>query len=184
MSKRSKQRKAANNKGKGRVDQTDKRKRSGLGKRIVQGVTDISENRQQAKTERVQARQQSYADRTQSKAQGGKWTPESVDARWSGIASMSESIANAAVEGISAYYGGGYASAFGGIEDVLGGMAGNSGVVTNPEMSGPGNKGDQPRVEDSGGVMAWASENPLLAGGIAVTVVYVVSKAMSKRKAA
>ena len=196
MSRRSKERKSSNkgskgrvgttttNSGKGRVDQSNKRKRGGLGKAIVSGISDMVETRQDNKTTRAEARQQSYIARTEAKAAGGKWTPESTQARWEGITGTTEAVGNAVVGGMSAYYGGGYTDALGSMGDILSG-AGDGGVVNNPENSGAAGKGQAPRAEGAeGGVMAWASENPLLAAGGAALVLYVLSKAASKRKAA
>lgn len=144
--------------------------------------TERVQARQQGKTDRAEDRQQSYADRTFSKAAGGKWSPESVGARWSGIEGMTGQLAQLASGAASAYFTGGASSSMGGLSGALAGAQDVlSGVqdVLNPSTGGePGGETPLPTPEESGWI-GWVEANPVasvaIAGG-ALWLLYQVLK--------
>ena len=157
--------------------------KKGLGKRIVSGVENIVQTRQDNKTQRTQARQASYADRTYSKAMGGKWSPESTEARWTGIAGMSGSIADATSQALGAYFTGGASSALGGLgetaNEVLGALQ-DGGIIQTPEPGQPDPGGGEADLFTQ--MSDWAAENPgktLVGGGL---ILYGLTKVFSSSR--
>lgn len=106
-------RKARNQRQKARQTRRQKRQ-SGGG--LITGIGSRKQARQKARQDRRALRIKQRTKRTQAKAAGGKWDPESVSARWEGIASVTESAAGLGEHGIDAYTAaqtGGLSSLFG-----------------------------------------------------------------------
>ena len=107
-------RKARNQRQKARQTRRQKRQ-SGGG--LITGIGSRKQARQKARQDRRALRIKQRTKRTQAKAAGGKWDPESVGARWEGIASVTESAAGLGEHGIDAYT----AAQTGGLSSLLGG---------------------------------------------------------------
>jgi len=92
---------------------------------------DRQKARQQARTQRVQARQTSKQYKEMAKAQGGFYSPEGQQAKWTGIQSTVGVGTDAAGRVAAGIATGGASEAGGGIFDRLGGLIGGEPVSGN-----------------------------------------------------